>query len=149
MLAERARLALTPRPELFWARMSSVPLAERYVDLGVKAIDEDDVDKAIRYLNRALSLDPQSYLAYYNRGVANDLRDRLQDALADYERIIELEPNDAFAYTSLSIFLQRKGDVPGAEAAAAKARMISWKEELKTNPDAPPPGPPGGMDVIQ
>ena len=59
------------------------------------------------------------------------------------------EPDDAFAYTSLSIFLQRKGLVPEAEKAAAKARMISWKEELKKNPNAPPPGPPGSMNVVQ
>ena len=70
-------------------------------------------------------------------------------AIAVVERILELEPEDAFAYTSLSIFLQRKGLVPEAEKAAAKARMISWKEELKRNPNAPPPGPPGGMNVVQ
>ena len=37
--------------------MSATPLGERYVDLGVKAIDQDDLEKALRYLNRALSLD--------------------------------------------------------------------------------------------
>jgi hypothetical protein len=36
-----------------------------------------------------------------------------------------------------------------AEEESAKARMISWKEELKKNPNAPPPGPAGSMDVIQ
>ena len=36
-----------------------------------------------------------------------------------------------------------------AEAEGAKARMIAWKEELKTTPDAPPPGPAGNLDVIQ
>ena len=46
-------------------------------------------------------------------------------AIAAVNRIVELEPADAFAYMSLSIFLQRKGQIPEAEAAAAKARMIS------------------------
>ena len=41
------------------------------------------------------------------------------------------------------------GMLDEAEKEAAKARMISWKEELKTNPDAPPPTPPGGMNVVQ
>jgi len=27
--------------------------------------------------------------------------------------------------------------------------MLSWKQELKANPNAPPPGPAGSMDVIQ
>jgi len=71
------------------------------------------------------------------------------EAIATLERVIELTPNDAFAFTSLSIFLQRQGKVPEAEAASAKARMLSWKEELKKNPNAPPPSTPGGMSVVQ
>ena len=59
------------------AKMSQMPLEERYVDLGVKAIDADDLEKALRYLNRALTLNAKSYLAYYNRGVAYDLLERL------------------------------------------------------------------------
>ena len=58
-----------------------------------------------------------------------------------------MTPDDPFVYTSLSIFLQRQGKIPEAEAAAAKARMLSWKEELKKNPNAPPPE--GGFKVIQ
>ena len=64
-------------------------------------------------------------------------------------RVIELTPNDAMAYTSLSIFLQRMNRIEEAEAAQAKARMISWKEELKTNPKAPPPEDPKGIRVVQ
>ena len=36
-----------------------------------------------------------------------------------------------------------------AEKESAKARMLAWKAELKTNPDAPPPTDAGGMGVIQ
>ena len=75
----------------------------------------------------------------------------------------ELDPEDAFAHTSLSMFYQRKsviareegdalasmGYIEDAELEGSKARMISWKEELKKNPDAPPPGPAGSMDIIQ
>ena len=74
---------------------------------------------------------------------------RQEEAISTLQRVIELTPNDAFAFTSLSIFLQRQGKVPEAEAASAKARMLSWKEELKKNPNAPPPGPPGSMNVVQ
>ena len=35
------------------------------------------------------------------------------------------------------------------EKEQAKARMLSWKQELKENPNASPPGPAGGMGVIQ
>jgi Tfp pilus assembly protein PilF len=73
--------------------MSATPLGERYVDLGVKAIDQDDLEKALRYLNRALSLDSNSYLAYYNRAVAYDMLERLEEALADYDRALAIQPN--------------------------------------------------------
>jgi tetratricopeptide (TPR) repeat protein len=73
----------------------------------------------------------------------------LDEAIATGLRIVELDPNDAFAHTSLSMFYQRKNMIDEAEQEAAKARMISWKEELKKNPNAPPPGPAGSMDVIQ
>jgi Flp pilus assembly protein TadD len=69
-------------------------------------------------------------------------------ALATIERVIELDPDDPFAYTSQSIFLQRKGLIPEAEKAQAKARMASWKQELKKNPNAPPPDT-GPIRVVQ
>jgi hypothetical protein len=49
--------------------------------------------------------------------------------------VIALDPDDPFAYTSQSIFLQRKGQIPEAEKAQAKARMASWKQELKKEPE--------------
>src|SRR5581483_5913560 len=41
-------------------------------------------------------------------------------------RIVELDPDDVLAHTSLSILYQRKGMVPEAEAEAAKARVLGW-----------------------
>jgi tetratricopeptide (TPR) repeat protein len=79
----------------------------------------------------------QSKLGKPGRGARDDrARDRARS-------------EDPFAYTSQSIFLQRKGLVPEAEAASAKARMAAWKKELKTNPKAPPPADAGGMSVVQ
>ena len=39
--------------------------------------------------------------------------------------------------------------IEAAEKEGAEARTISWKEELKENPDAPPPAEPGSMNVVQ
>jgi Tfp pilus assembly protein PilF len=81
-------------------------------------------------------------MAYMNEG-------KLDDAIRVGNEIVAIDANDAFAHTSLSMFYQRKDMIDEAEKEAAKARMISWKEDLKKNPDAPPPGPAGSMDVIQ
>ncbi len=88
---------------------------------------------------------------------------RLDEAIEVGKRITEIDKDDPFPQTSLSIFYQRKsalaeeaGDkeqamelIAAAEKAGAQARLLSWKQELRTNPDAPKPDLPEGMDVIQ
>jgi Flp pilus assembly protein TadD len=67
-------------------------------------------------------------------------------ALATLTRVTELAPEDPLAFTSLSMAYQRKNMIPEAEKAQAQARMLAWKQELRTNPKAPPPDP-GAMKV--
>jgi tetratricopeptide (TPR) repeat protein len=105
--------------------------------------------EAVEEYQKALELSPDWTEAMHALATAYSKLGRHDEAIALIEKVIALEPEDAFAYTSLSIFLQRKGLIPEAETAAAKARMISWKEELKRNPNAPPPAQPGGMNVVQ
>lgn len=116
---------------------------------GMKLFGVDRHAEAIEEYAKALSLSPDWTDALHALATSYSKLGRQDEAIATVQRIIELEPDDAFAYTSLSIFLQRKGQIPEAEAAAAKARMLNWKQELKTNPKAPPPAPPGGMSVVQ
>ena len=73
----------------------------------------------------------------------------LDEAIETGKKLIELDQEDPFAHTTLSMIYQRKNMIDEAEKEQAKARMLSWKQELKTNPNAPPPGPAGSMDVIQ
>ena len=69
-------------------------------------------------------------------GLARVLQDTEQydKAIAVASRIAELDPDDVLAHTSLSILYQRKGMVPEAEAEAAKARVLGWKQQLKGKP---------------
>ncbi len=97
--------------------MNAIPLGERYVDLGVKAIDQDDLEKALRYLNRALSLDPDSYLAYYNRAVVYDMLERLPEALADYDRALAIQPNHLASQHNRAVLLRELGRAEEAIAA--------------------------------
>ena len=105
--------------------------------------------EAIVEFSKALELKPDWLDALHALATAQSKLGRQDEALATIGRVIELDPEDPFAYTSQSIFLQRKGLVPEAEAASAKARMAAWKKELKTNPKAPPPADAGGMNVVQ
>lgn len=116
---------------------------------GLKLFGEGKHAEAVAAYQEALELSPDWLDALHALAMAYMQAGRLDDAIATGKRIVELDPGDAFAYTSLSIFYQRKGLIPEAEAEAAKARMASWKHELKKNPNAPPPGPAGGMNVVQ
>lgn len=116
---------------------------------GLSQFGKGEFEDAVATYDEALAVKPDWSEALHGKAMALMKAGRLDDAIATGKRIVEIEPNDAFAHTSLSIFYQRKGMIEEAEKEAAKARMISWKEELKKNPNAPPPGPAGGMNVVQ
>jgi Flp pilus assembly protein TadD len=116
---------------------------------GLKLFGQNKHEESIAEYRLALAEKPDWADVLHAMATAQSKLGRHDEAIATLERVIELTPNDAFAFTSLSIFLQRQGKVPEAESAAAKARMLSWKEELKKNPNAPPPTTPGGMNVVQ
>lgn len=116
---------------------------------GMSRFGQGQHEEAIASFDQALAIDPDWTEALHGKAMAQMQAGKLDDAIATGKRIVELDPEDAFAHTSLSMFYQRKNMIPEAEAEAAKARMLSWKKELQENPNAPPPGPPGSMDVIQ
>ncbi len=128
------------------------PIEERRQALymeGLALFGKDQHEDALVKYDEALEIDPDWTEAMHGKAMALMRLERYDDAITVGKRIVELDPNDAFAHTSLSMFYQRKGMIDEAEAEGAKARMISWKEELKKNPDAAPPGPAGSMNVIQ
>jgi tetratricopeptide (TPR) repeat protein len=116
---------------------------------GLKFFGQNKFEESLAEYAQALALKPDWTDVLNAIATAESKLGRHAEAVATIERAIALDPNDAFAFTSLSIFLQRMGKIPEAETAAAKARMISWKEELKKNPNAPPPMGAGEMKVVQ
>ena len=116
---------------------------------GLALFGQQKNEEAVAEFRKALELRADWLDAMHGLATAQSKLGDQDAALATIQRVIELDPDDAFAYTSQSIFLQRKGLIPEAEAASAKARMASWKQELKKNPNAPPPSAPGGMSVVQ
>jgi Flp pilus assembly protein TadD len=116
---------------------------------GLAFFSDGEHKQAIAAYGQALVLSPGWTDAMHALAMAHMNNGTLDEAIRIGKEIVEIDKEDAFAHTSLSMFWQRKGDMEEAEKEAAKARMISWKEELKNNPDAAPPGPAGGMDVLQ
>jgi len=97
---------------------------------------------------KALELRPDWADCLQALGMSQMNGGQLDQALETLERVTELAPEDPLAFTSLSMCLQRKDRIDDAEKAQAKARMLSWKQELKENPSAPRPDN-DGMHVTQ
>ncbi len=85
---------------------------------------------AAKELHRALTVDPTFLDAMHALIRAHqDARD-YDAGVTVAKNLIALAPEDVLAYTSLSILYQHKGMIPEAEAAALKAKLLGWKQQL-------------------
>jgi DNA-binding winged helix-turn-helix (wHTH) protein/tetratricopeptide (TPR) repeat protein len=97
---------------------------------------QDELGRALRYFDEALSLDPSFAAAHAARadaltlmaGFAVPLADALEEARGSAERALALDPSSADAHTALGLIAQ-KGDWARAEREYAEA--------LRLQPDHP------------
>jgi tetratricopeptide (TPR) repeat protein len=92
---------------------------------------EGRLSEAIADYEASVASDPSFLDAMHGLARAYQDSEQFDKAIAVAHRIAELDPDDVLAHTSLSILYQRKGMVPEAEAEAAKARILGWKQQLK------------------
>ena len=111
---------------------------------GLALYGQQDFEGAIVEYAAALEERPEWSDCMQALGMAQMNAGQLQKALETLTRVTELAPEDPLAFTSLSMAYVRLEKIEEAEKAQAQARLLSWKQELKTNPNAPKPdtGPP-------
>jgi Tfp pilus assembly protein PilF len=83
--------------------------------------DQGDKEGAVAKLEEAVALDPDFALGH---GMLAKLYADLavaDKAIAHALKVAELEPDDAFSFTALSVIYQRCGRIPEAEHAKAMA----------------------------
>src|SRR4051794_21844909 len=98
-----------------------MPTPNELYDQAVDLKDGGDREAAIARLNEALAIEPDFALAH---GMLAKLYADIAEAdkaIAHAQRVVELEPNDTFSYTALSVIYQRCGRIPEAEEAKARA----------------------------
>lgn len=66
------------------------------------ALSEDDNEKRMEGLSRAIALDPMLYRAYYNRGVLRLRNNDLTLATSDFAKAVELNPEYIYAHYNLA-----------------------------------------------
>ncbi len=108
-----------------------MPTAEELCDLGVDLFGERKLDEAIAAYEQAIALDPGMLDALHGLAMAHAEKGDLERAIEAAKRITAASPDDPLGYTSLSMFYQRAGRIEDAETAAAEARRLEWKQELK------------------
>lgn len=108
--------------------------AEQLTEQGLDLLAAGLPDQAARAFRAAIAADETFYEAHH--GLVRALRDagRLEQSIAAALALTALTPSDPLAHTALSISLQTAGHIPEAEAAAARARILEWKQQLATPP---------------
>jgi Flp pilus assembly protein TadD len=101
-----------------------MPTKEELYDQADKLKDSGDLEGAVGRLNELLAEHPDYALAHSALAVVYTRLRRHDEAIRHAQRVCELEPNDPFSYTAMSVTYQRAGKIPEAEDAMARARMV-------------------------
>lgn len=98
-----------------------MPSPNELYDQAVELRDKGDKAAAAAKLEEALAADPSFAIGH---GLLAKLYVDLAEtdrAIFHAKKVVELEPDDTFSYTALSIIYQRCGKIPEAEHAKAIA----------------------------
>lgn len=90
-------------------------------NLGLFYLNNNNLDEAIKYLDRALSLNPRHYLALSARALAYSIKGNFQEALASFQKCLEINPKFTEAHNYLGTIYQEMGLIDKAEEEFKKA----------------------------
>ena len=99
-----------------------------------------DHEAALAKLAQATEAAPGSFEAWHATAEIHLSLKQLDEALAAAEHAHAITPDDLFINTTLSRIWVGKGDKDAAEKYGAQAKMLSWKEQLKSPPGSPDSG---------
>lgn len=109
------------------ARRAELALAE--MRQGTRMLDEQDYGKAERHLARAVELDSFSGAARNNLGKCYFHQGRMYDAAWQFERTIQLLPNQPEAHNNLGLVLETTGRLDDA--------IVRYEQAIQLKPDDP------------
>jgi tetratricopeptide (TPR) repeat protein len=106
--------------------------AEELYHEALDQLAEGDAAGAAEKLRRCLMLDAM-------HGLIRALQETgdLDAAIVVAHRLLQLDPDEVLAHTSLSILYQHKGMIAEAEAEALKAKLLGWKHQLRQSKTKP------------
>jgi Flp pilus assembly protein TadD len=102
-----------------------MPTANELYDEAIKLKDAGNLEGAIAKLHEVLAIDPANTDTHAALAVYYQRLHKADEAIAHSKKVVELMPDDVFAYTQLSVIYMRCGKILEAEDAKAKAHMLS------------------------
>jgi len=106
--------------------------ASVYLGRGIAYMELKDFDAALKDIDKAIELTPDSGRAVLARGVLHARAGRYQQAVEDLQNGLKLQPENAFAIYNLGACYERLGRRKEAAAYFKKARDMGMK-----SPEAP------------
>jgi Tfp pilus assembly protein PilF len=103
-----------------------MPTPHELYDQAADQRDQGDKEGAVTKLEEAVALDPAFALGHGMLAKLYADLAKTEEAIAHANKVVELEPDDAFSYTALSVIYQRCGRIPEAEHAKAMA----WQKQM-------------------
>jgi tetratricopeptide (TPR) repeat protein len=107
-------------------------------DLKIVALDYEllsDNSEAIRWLERAVAMEPVNKEAWYYLGRAYYTASRIPDARAAFEQVLRIEPRDARAENNLGLIFESGGKAE--DALAAYRNAIAWQKDNTPSSEQP------------
>jgi tetratricopeptide (TPR) repeat protein len=90
-----------------------------------------ELEAAVEKYRRCTELDPAFFDGWHALGMALMKLGRYPEAITAGLKSVELHSNDQLAWSSLSLFYVRNGQIAEAESAGAKAKILSWGGKLR------------------
>lgn len=91
------------------------------------------VDDAIEYLDEAIKINPQMGQYYYVKANLCEIKGKEDEALSNFNKALELEPENASALAGIGRYYYKKGDVLANRAIDIRDIRVSKLEMDKAN----------------
>jgi Flp pilus assembly protein TadD len=98
-----------------------------------------EFDSAIGKLRMVLAGEPENFDAQLALGMAFYRKGDFASAIAEGHKAEKLRPREQLVHTNLSLFYMKAGDKAKAEHHGLQAKIESWREESKKNPETMKP----------
>jgi Flp pilus assembly protein TadD len=106
---------------------------EEVFDAATGDIAVGDLESAIAKYRQCVETDADFFEGWHALGMALMKSGRPAEAVEAGLRAVALRPQDLLAWSSLSLFYVRNNQIAEAESAGAKARILSWGGQIKTD----------------